>query len=109
MSRRTNLFLTELVVDLFLFALSAAVCVGLLVHARSMSQESGELTDAVYVAQSAAELWRAGTQPPAQLEGYQITVQEDLDSGAVRSCTIAVARDGRLIYTLEGVTCLDET
>ena len=41
--RRTHLFLTELVLDLFLFAVCAAVCAGLLLHARGMSRESRRL------------------------------------------------------------------
>lgn len=57
--RRTHLFLTELVLDLFLFAVCAAVCAGLLLRARGMSRESRRLTEAVYAAQTIAEQWRA--------------------------------------------------
>ena len=58
--KRANLFLIELLFNLFIFALCAAVCVGLLVHARRMSLESTRLTQAVYLAQSTAEAMRLG-------------------------------------------------
>lgn len=57
---KSRLLLLELVADLFIFALCAAVCVALLVQARSMSDESTRLTQAVYIAQDAAERLRAG-------------------------------------------------
>lgn len=58
--KRTNLFLLELVFNLMIFALCAGVCVGLLIHAKSLSRDSGDLTFAVYAAQTAAEEWRCG-------------------------------------------------
>ena len=59
---RSRLFLLELVCDLVIFALCAAVCVALLVQARSMSRESTQLTQAVYIAQDAAERIRSGRE-----------------------------------------------
>lgn len=64
--KKANLFLIELVCNLLIFALCAAVCVGLLVHARRISQESTRLTQAVYLAQSIAEEWKATGEEPAQ-------------------------------------------
>ena len=60
-ARHANLFLLELVCSLFLFALCACVCVGLILHAQQLNRESRDLTQAVYLAQTAAEEWRAGT------------------------------------------------
>ena len=57
---RSRLLLLELVADLFIFALCAAVCVALLFQARSMSAESTKLAQAVYIAQDAAERLRVG-------------------------------------------------
>ena len=57
---KSRLLLLELVADLFIFALCAAVCAALLVSAKSMSAESTRLTQAVYIAQDAAERLRAG-------------------------------------------------
>lgn len=58
--KRTNLFLLELVLDLLLFAVCATVCVGLVLYAKSISRDSRMLTEAVYIAQDAAERYRAG-------------------------------------------------
>ena len=99
--RRTHLFLTELVLDLFLFAVCAAVCAGLLLHARGMSRESRRLTEA----QTIAEQWRAtGVRPawPAQ-DGSGLTGVLTVSGDAL---DIAVYADGALVYTLEGVRCL---
>ncbi|MPM23690.1 hypothetical protein SDC9_70164 [bioreactor metagenome] len=57
---RSSLFLTELIMDLFIFAVCAAVCAGLLIKAYGMSRQSTELTQEVYIAQSAAERFRQG-------------------------------------------------
>ena len=71
---KSRLLLLELVVDLFIFALCAVVCVALLVQAKSMSAESTQLTQAVYIAQDAAERLRAG-EPV--YEGYFADGQPD--------------------------------
>lgn len=57
---RSRLLLIELVCDFIIFALCGLVCVTLLVRARTMSRESTQLTQAVYIAQDAAERYRAG-------------------------------------------------
>lgn len=100
--RRSNLFTLELVLNLFLFALCAAVCVALLIHARSMSRQSQELTQAVYLAQSAAEQWRAtGTVPIWDgPDGDGFTGRFD---AAGNTLDISIYQGNRLIYTLEGV------
>lgn len=70
---RARLLLVELILDLVIFALCAAVCVALLVRARSMSRESTELTQAVYLAQTAAETWRShGDGADRTVDGYQV-------------------------------------
>jgi len=58
--KRSSLFLTELIIDLFIFAVCTAVCAGLFIKAYSMSRQSTELTQEVYIAQSAAERFRQG-------------------------------------------------
>jgi len=61
--RRTNsrstLFLGEVVLALLIFALSAAVCVGLLFRSYNISETSSELNQAVFCVQSAAEAFKA--------------------------------------------------
>ena len=97
---RANLFLLELVLDLCVFALCAAVCVGLLVRAHDLSRESGRLTQAVYLAQSAAEAARTGAALPEPPEGYEIChVTKEADG--VTSMEIRVLCQGRTVYTLE--------
>ena len=102
---RFSLFLMELVIDLFLCVLCAAVCVGLLVHARRMSAQSTRLTQAVYLAQSAAETWKAtGTQPAepaAQSGGLELRYTAEGNR-----LDIAVYQGEELLYELEGVTYL---
>lgn len=101
--RRENLFLLELVCCLLLFALCAAVCTGLLVRAHGMSRESAELTDAVYIAQSAAEAWKAGEAPAEAWGAYRVTCRAGAEDASPRTCDITVTLDGRTVYTLEGV------
>ena len=103
--KKANLFLIELVCNLLIFALCAAVCVGLLVHARRISRESTRLTQAVYLAQSIAEEWKATGKEPAR--------RSEDDSGLSALCgirgnelDIAIYQDDVRIYALEGVTYL---
>lgn len=97
---RFSLFLMELIIDLFLFVLCAAVCVGLLLHARSMSLESTRLTQAVYLAQSTAEALRAGSPLPEAPEGYRCEVSRMEDSG-LTSASIEIFWGDTALYTLE--------
>ena len=103
--KKANLFLIELVLNLLIFALCAAVCVGLLVHARRMCAQSTRLTQAVYLAQSAAETWKAtGTQPAepaAQSGGLELRYTAEGNR-----LDIAVYQGEELLYELEGVTYL---
>ena len=97
---RFSLFLMELVIDLFLFVLCAAVCVGLLLHARSMSLESTRLTQAVYLAQSAAEALRAGDALPQALEGYRCQVSQG-EADGLSTAEIEIFWGDTSLYTLE--------
>ena len=101
--RRENLFLIELVGCLLLFALCAAVCTGLLFRAHAMSRESTELTDAVYLAQSAAETWKAGQAPAGDWGDYRVTCEVGAEDASPRTCDITVWLDGVAVYKLEGV------
>lgn len=97
--KRTNLFLIELVFNLFIFALCAAVCVGLLLHARRISQESEQLNQAVSLAQSAAEALRSGQSLPEAPEGYEITSLLSQEEGLVNA-EILILCQGETVYTL---------
>lgn len=101
---RASLLLLELIIDLFLFVICAAVCVGLLLHARSMSAESRDLTDAVYLAQSAAEMWRSGLPPQAcngDSDGLQVKASTPHGEDMLH---VSVYKGDALVYALEGVS-----
>lgn len=115
---RSRLLLLELVADLFIFALCAAVCVALLFQAKSMSAESTKLAQAVYIAQDAAERLRAGEttydgyfadgRPDASgldpllkstLPDYRVTYREEGDGVEIGVCPYADP-EGTPVYTL---------
>lgn len=101
--QRSSLFLLELIINLFLFVICAAVCVGILLYARGLSTESRDLTNAVYMAQSAAEEWKAtGTQP-----AWRTPEENGLSGGFENNgdtLDISIYKQGKLIYSLEGVS-----
>lgn len=115
---RSRLLLLELVADLFIFALCAAVCVALLFQAKSMSAESTKLAQAVYIAQDAAERLRVGEttydgyfadgRPDASdldpllkstLPDYRVTYREEGDRVEIGVCPYADP-EGTPVYTL---------
>lgn len=115
---KSRLLLLELVADLFIFALCAVVCVALLVQARYMSAESTQLTQAVYIAQDAAERLRAGETTydgyfadgrpdtsdldpllKSTLPDYRVTYQEKGDSVEIGVCPYSDP-EGTPVYTL---------
>ena len=100
---RHSLLLLEIVLDLFIFAICAVVCTGLLVRARQMGNDSQTLTDAVFAAQSAAETWRAGGQPANQDGAFSIEIEPMQDNQVKEAVTISVLLDGKEIYTIEEV------
>ncbi len=63
-SSKTKLFLIELIVVIFFFAVSSVVCVNLFARARLMSISSSETTNAMLRAQSAAEMIRGTRGDP---------------------------------------------
>lgn len=112
----TGLFMIELVMAVGIFALCAAVCVGLFVRAETLSRGSADRDQAVAAARSASEAFRArggDLEAAAQvLEGARIAdgslvVGYDESwratvSGAVYTLTLApVAAEG---YALAEVT-----
>ena len=102
---RSRLLLIELVCDLFIFALCAAVCVTLLIRARAMSAESAQLTQAVYLAQAQAESLRANRDPAEELvlpEGFELTTAaRDSGQSGLYAATITVSKEGSVLYTLD--------
>jgi Tfp pilus assembly protein PilV len=78
--------LGEVVLALLIFALSSAVCVGLLFRAYRISEASSKLNRAVFCVQSAAETFKS--QP--KLENVAAVLGGDLQSG---SCFIYYNED----------------
>ena len=103
---RNTLFLTELVLNVLIFALCAGGCALLLVRANALSRQSQALTAATYIAQIAA----------AHFDGQDMVLNFD-DEGNLRSEKAAYTAQcrqsddvltvevfdstGRSIYTLE--------
>ncbi len=56
---RSQLFLTELIAAILLFALCMAVCAGVFLRAHHLARESQQQTQALYAAQTAAETFSA--------------------------------------------------
>lgn len=107
---RSRLLMIELVCDMVIFVLCAVVCIALLVQARTMGLQSNHLTQAVYIAQTAAETWKAGAAVDPNPQGdYQVECRPSEQapftktSASVETCDIVVTLDGAVIYTLEGV------
>lgn len=71
---KSRLFLLELMIDLLFFCICGAVCLAVFAHAHGLSVSSGELSNAVLKAESAAEDYRAAggdVQRVAQRLGAQ--------------------------------------
>ncbi len=101
-SIRSRLLMLELVLNLLIFALCAVVCILLLVQAQSMGRESTALTQAVYLAQSAAESYRAGGGVPTWClpdeNGFTGRFEQRGDV-----FDVFIYQDDRLVYALKGV------
>ena len=74
---RSALFLGEILLALLIFALSSAVCIGLLFRAYRISEASRELNRAVFCAQNAAEIFKA--QP--NIEKMSAVLGGDMQAG----------------------------
>ena len=58
-SRRSGIFLTELMIAILLFALASALCVRIFVRAQQISTQAQELSEGVNRCSAAAELLRS--------------------------------------------------
>lgn len=58
-TRRSTLFLLELLMAILLFSLAATVCVQIFVKSHTLEKESTELTKAVFLSTSVAEIFRS--------------------------------------------------
>lgn len=60
-SRRSGIFLTELMIAILLFALASALCVRIFARAQQISTQAQELSEGVNRCSSAAELLRSAS------------------------------------------------
>lgn len=107
--KRSSLFLLELLAMILVFSLCAALCVRMIGASWAIANESSRLTEAVYLAESAAARLQSaaaaeGLPLPALPEGYRMSTEEIEREGALRVERITVMFGGETIYTLD-VTC----
>lgn len=69
-SRRSSLFLLELILAILLFILSAAICIQVFVRSHTIEAKSTELNQAVYASTSIAELFRSDEDLSAALKRH---------------------------------------
>lgn len=67
-SRRSSLFLMELIIAILFFSLASTVCVRIFVKSHTLEQESIQLNHAVSAASSVAEIFRNQNNPFNVLE-----------------------------------------
>ena len=65
---KASLFLIELIITIFFFSLAGVVCMRLFIYAHSVSEDSVNTTQAVRVAQNAAESFMAAQGDSAAFE-----------------------------------------
>ena len=86
--KRSNLFLLELILAIFFFALASAVCIRLFVHARALTLESHKQNQALTCAKNLSALFesRKGSLPDmaedfplSTLEGSRLEIYYNED------------------------------
>ena len=77
-SRRSSLFLMELIIAILFFSLASTVCVRIFVKSHTLEQESVQLNHAISAASSVAEIFRNQKNPFEILEmQYPDAVKSD--------------------------------
>lgn len=118
MKNRTSLVLMEQMVMVLVFALAAALCLGMFVKADQTSQETQFRDEAVLLAQNGAEVMKTCTgnlEEAARLlegtctenevlvesGGYTMVISlVDSDTPGLGQAEICVSMDGILVFTL---------
>ena len=104
-----NLLFAELIVVILFFSLAAAACVTLFGEAYRDSQHSRDLTNAVIMAQNAAEVFKATGDIPLALnqsDGLDM-VYEISESGS--QAEIVIYKDTKVVYMIRvAVPVLEE-
>ena len=100
MRSKASLFLMEQLIMVLIFALAAALCLQVFVRSEEISVETARREEAVFLAQNAAELLKAGKDMP-KAEPYEVEIRE-IPSGitGLGQAEIAVFYEGEALYTL---------
>lgn len=123
-SHKSSLFLIELIIAIAFFALAGGICLQLFVKSHLLSREASQLSDAVNLASSAAEIFRqcggddkllvqlmpklqpsvdsstsVGTEYTASYDEYILTVLLD-ESGSSARITVFLGKDQTKLYEL---------
>lgn len=122
-SRKSNLFLMELMIALLIFAVCASVCAAIIAKASANITESKDMSNALILAQNHAELIKSGNKADGETFLYTsdlTAAKSDSDTAAYRivskispsesglkEYTIEVYReaDSKLIYSIDSAFC----
>ncbi|MBP1737218.1 MAG: hypothetical protein H6Q60_1099 [Oscillospiraceae bacterium] len=97
--KQSPLFLTELIFSLVIFSLCAAVCVSLIVRAQTISTDSRQLSQALMLAETVAEEFKAEQPLTESRDGYQVSTQQRTEHG-VAYLDITVSLQDEPVYQL---------
>ncbi|MCR5117669.1 MAG: hypothetical protein K6A97_09205 [Lachnospiraceae bacterium] len=90
---KTALFLMEMIVIMFFFSLTAAVCIRVFVKAHLVGRDTKELNNAVLIAENAGELFYEYGE---DFKDHENEVMENLPEGY--SVELVTTDDGDFIY-----------
>lgn len=103
-SRKTNLFLMELIIALMIFAVCASVCAAIIAKASVNITESKDMSNALILAQNHAEKIKSGSESDGKTFLYTADLKNasDSDSVAYRIVSaVSSSKDGLKEYTVE--------
>lgn len=102
MKNRASLVLMEQMIMVLVFALAAALCLRGFLKAEEISTRTARRDEAVWIAQNAAELLKAGREPAVPYEsGFTLEIQEEnTDIPGFQQAEIRVSYQEELLFTL---------
>lgn len=102
MKSRASLVLMQQLIMVLVFALAAALCLRCFAKAEEISDRTARRDEAVWIAQNAAELLKAGKEPEVPSErGFSLDIREaDTDIPGFQQAEIRVFCEGKLLFTL---------
>ena len=100
-TRRSNLFLVELIIAILFFSLASTVCVRIFVKSHTLEEESIQLNHAVSAATSVAEIFRKQENPFDILERqYPDGIRNDNNYQFFYSGNWSLCNKEEAIYTV---------